>query len=360
MFLKCRILLRSILFQIIYCFYYFFSFKKNIVLIIHSDASTLYSNLREIERYFNNHNIQYKTIFNNKNIKNIHLIAKSSIIIIDQSNYFLSYIRLFSSTKVLQLWHGGGLYKKVAFDKISSKKSIKKITRIYRNISFLNISDVKLIDNYSHMFNIYKKNIISYGLPRTDLLFIRNTFDDKKKFLLMYPEIGNKKICLYAPTFRESDVKKRKSLDFDLKEVNKQLQDHIIIYRAHPTLKVSKNTGDIIDVSDLELDFVLSVSDILISDYSSIIFDYSFFKRPIVLFVPDLEEYFIKNKQLYYHPSDLVGYNNVCYNGQDLVKVVEKAVYKIDLWNLFMSSCQGDSCEKLASFIKDLQIKGDI
>lgn len=49
----------------------------------------------------------------------------------------------------------------------------------------------------------------------------------------------------------------------------------MIIYRSHPTLKYNNN--NIINVSDLELDFVLSISDILISDYSSIIFDYSFF-----------------------------------------------------------------------------------
>lgn len=74
----------------------------------------------------------------------------------------------------------------------------------------------------------------------------------------------------------------------------------MIIYRSHPTLKYNNN--NIINVSDLELDFVLSISDILISDYSSIIFDYSFFRRPIVLFVPDLEEYFVqKNSYIIIH-----------------------------------------------------------
>ncbi|MGM9194347.1 CDP-glycerol glycerophosphotransferase family protein, partial [Campylobacter jejuni] len=111
-------------------------------------------------------------------------IASSSVIIIDQSNYFLSHIKLFSSTKVIQLWHGGGLYKKVAFDKTNY---FKKNARIHRNISFLNISDEKLTKEYSRMFNVGKKNIISYGLPRTDLLFKRNSVEDKKKFFLLYP-----------------------------------------------------------------------------------------------------------------------------------------------------------------------------
>ncbi|EAJ7288459.1 CDP-glycerol--glycerophosphate glycerophosphotransferase, partial [Campylobacter jejuni] len=294
----------------------------------------------------------YKIILNNKSINNIKSIASSSVIIIDQSNYFLSHIKLFSSTKVIQLWHGGGLYKKVAFDKTNY---FKKNARIHRNISFLNISDEKLTKEYSRMFNVGKKNIISYGLPRTDLLFKRNSVEDKKKFFLLYPQINGKKICLYAPTFRENKHFKRNLKCFDIEKINKQLEDYVIIYRSHPTLKYNNN--NIINVSDLELDFVLSISDILISDYSSIIFDYSFFRRPIVLFVPDLEEYFVQKKQLYYHPCELVGDENVCYKQEELIKFIKQAVYKIDLWKSFMANCRGNSCQEVVKFIISLQNK---
>ncbi|ENQ6619583.1 CDP-glycerol glycerophosphotransferase family protein [Campylobacter lari] len=359
MLLKCYIIVKQVLFQIVYYLYYFLFSSKKTLLIIYSNSSILYSNLKELEKCLKKHSIKYKVIFNTKSINNIKHIANSSIIIIDQSNYFLSYIKLFPSTKVLQLWHGGGLYKKVAFDKILSLEGNKNITRIYRNISFLNISDKKLVNEYSRMFNIHKENIINYGLPRTDRLFSRDTLKDKKEFLLMYPEIGSKKICLYAPTFREDAKQQRKLLKIE-ENMAEQLQDYIIIYRAHPTLKISDNIKGIIDVSNLELDFVLSITDILISDYSSIIFDYSFFKRPIVLYVPDLKEYFIKKKQLYFHPSELVGCSNVCYNSTELANVVKRATYKIDLWDSFMSNCKGNSCQQLVGFIKNLQIKGDI
>lgn len=359
MLLKCYIIVKQVLFQIVYYFYYFLFSSKKTLLIIYSNSSILYSNLKELEECLKKHSIKYKVIFNTKSINNIKYIANSSIIIIDQSNYFLSYIKLFPSTKVLQLWHGGGLYKKVAFDKILSLEGNKNITRIYRNISFLNISDKKLSNEYSRMFNIHKENIINYGLPRTDRLFSRDTLKDKKEFLLMYPEIGSKKICLYAPTFREDAKQQRKLLKIE-ENMAEQLQDYIIIYRAHPTLKISDNIKGIIDVSNLELDFVLSITDILISDYSSIIFDYSFFKRPIVLYVPDLKEYFIKKKQLYFHPSELVGCSNVCYNSAELANVVKRATYEIDLWDSFMSNCKGNSCQQLVGFIKDLQSKGDI
>ncbi|EAJ1349705.1 CDP-glycerol--glycerophosphate glycerophosphotransferase [Campylobacter coli] len=359
MFLKWCIFAKQMLFQSIYYFYYYLFSTKKILLIIYSNSSMLYSNLKELEECLKKQGVKYKVIFNTKSINNIKYIANSSIIIIDQSNYFLSYIKLFSSTKVLQLWHGGGLYKKVAFDKILSLESNKNIIRIYRNISFLNISDKKLVDDYSRMFNIHKENIINYGLPRTDRLFSRDTLKDKKEFLLMYPEIGSKKICLYAPTFREDTKWQPKLLNVDMEDMVKQLQGYVVIYRAHPTLKISDDIKDIIDVSNLELDFVLSIADILISDYSSIIFDYSFFKRPIVLYVPDLKEYFVKKKQLYFHPSELVGCSNVCYNSTELANVVKRATYEIDLWDLFMSNCKGNSCQQLVGFIKDLQIKGD-
>ncbi|MBZ7933477.1 CDP-glycerol glycerophosphotransferase family protein [Campylobacter sp. RM10543] len=338
------IFLKQIIFQCLYSiFFYINKNKRKNITVIYSNASKIYSNLACIENELKIKNIKYKISFNGKKLKDLFIISKASIIFIDQSNYFLSYIKINSSVKVIQCWHGGGLYKAIGFD----NGMAHKISRNYRNISFLNISDGKLKQNYSSMFNISAENITCFGLPRADLLFKKNILDEKKIFYELYPALKNKKICLYAPTFRERGKTREQVNLLNIESINNHLKDYVIIYRKHPTL--DEKCANIVDVSHLNLDFVLAITDILISDYSSIIFDFAYFKKPIILYVPDLENY-KKTRKLYLHPEELVGKNNVCYSEKEIISFIENASYEKDLWSDYMSDCKGNSSKQLIDF----------
>lgn len=348
--LNIFVIFKQIIFQILYIiFFYINKNKSRTILIIFTDCSNSYSNLLCLELELIRKNIPYKKTFNNKNLKNLFIISRSSIIFIDQSNYFLSYIKLYSFTQVIQCWHGGGLYKKVGFDNCENR-NWSKIKRIYRNINFLNISDDKLKQFYSNMFHIDLSYILSFGLPRTDLLFQKNIMLEKRKFYNLYPELENKKICLYAPTFREKKGIREQPKLMDIESVNKNIakRGYVLIFRSHPTLKYQHD--NVVNVSHLDLDFILTVSDILITDYSSILFDFSYFKRPIILYIPDLKEYQEYDRRLYLKPSSLVGEKNICYYEQDIIKVIEKASYDVDIWSLYMDNCKGSSSKALINF----------
>lgn len=148
---------------------------------------------------------------------------------------------------------------------------------------------------------LYDKEILEYGYPRNDLMY----HPDKEKLAasikrkLHIPE--GKKTVLYAPTWRDDEYYGRGeykfSLKLDLKLLKKELgSDYIVLLRTHYFI------ADKLDVSGLE-DFVVNVSsydditelylisDILITDYSSVFFDYANLKRPILFYTYDLEKY---------------------------------------------------------------------
>lgn len=143
------------------------------------------------------------------------------------------------------------------------------------------------------MFGLAEDKIKIVGYPKDDILV--NYSDDYRNNLrkrLNIPE--EKKAILYAPTFRE-DLDLRESFNMDIEKWRKELGDtYVLLYRAHPIIIASiKNSDDFfIDVTSYEVvEDLMIASDMLVSDYSGIIFDYCIMHKPIYLWTYDYEEY---------------------------------------------------------------------
>lgn len=203
----------------------------------------------------------------------------------------------------LQTWHGTPL-KKLVFD----QEEVMAASPLYKAQFYKQsrIWDYLISANYfsTNAFRsafMYDKEILEYGYPRNDLMYHPDrdniTADLKKK--IKVPE--GKKTILYAPTWRDDEYYGRGEYKFTLK-LNLRLlrqelgDDYIVLLRTHYFI------ADNLDVSGLE-DFVVNVSkydditelylisDILITDYSSVFFDYANLKRPILFYTYDLDKY---------------------------------------------------------------------
>ncbi|MCK1993413.1 glycerophosphotransferase [Peribacillus muralis] len=158
----------------------------------------------------------------------------------------------------------------------------------------------------------YNGEIFKKGIPRNDFLF---HFDPKQRQGILtklgIPE--GTKVILYAPTFRKGNSTEMYNLDYSstLKTLKQKFSGNwVFLVRLHPHLLCDKNNlikGEhVMDVTAYDdIQELLSISDILISDYSSMIFDFSITKRPCFLYVPDLLEYTNTDRKLYYEISDL-------------------------------------------------------
>ena len=301
------------------------------------------------------------TVYDRKNnvlndIFIIYKISKASIIVVDSSVKIISNINISKKTKIIYCGHGGGAYKKMAFatlNKNSSEKEKKRIKRIHGKYSYIICSSEKIKSIIRKNYNIDISKIKSYGIPRTDLLFSINIKKEKEEFLNKYSCCINKKIILYAPTFRIVNNKRVVNLLINEKKFNDNFYSkYCFLFRIHPTLKKINLPLNWIDVSDLSYEKCLAISDILVSDYSSIIFDYSFFKRPIILFSPDIDKYQVNQRKLWYTPKDLVG-NMFCNNTDELIDKLNYNI-KSNLWERFMDSCDGNSSKRISNWLIQL------
>lgn len=342
---------KKIYFFILNIIYYllFIINKQNKLVFIYAENSNSFMNIPVFHEYLIKKNIRTIKISYNENfLSSIIKLSKAKIIFLDQTNYLISHIKLHTSQIVMQLWHGGGEYKAVGFDayrkNISPQEEYKRISRLHGKYSYFLCSDTKLITKYAHMFNLNINSILAFGSPRMDLFYKVDKKKSRQIFCEKFDISINSIIVLYCPTFRKNyDLNKFVLNDQQKQDIEKNINNIKIFTKKHP----NEGTNSFEFISYIEL---LSVCDILISDYSSIIFDFSFFKKPIILYTPDLEQYQKLERKLYFQPNEIVNPLMVAYNYNDLLNCLKHPVLS-NIWNNFMSANDGKSCEKLFNFI---------
>ena len=297
--------------------------------------------------------------------KSICSLARSKVVLQDKSTKLMSSLKLGKDTDCVQLWHSSGLYKKVGFDAMRSDRRREaeylRLKRIHGNTRYFIISDRKLVPFYAQAFSLNRERILPFGLVRTDRYYTIDYAVNLAKIHELHPETAGRKILLYAPTYREVDSRcgRANVCLLDVEKLKKDLGDEwCFAMRRHPTLSAGTADGWI-DFSDLEQDVCLSVADALATDYSSILFDYAFFHRPIYLFVPDVGAYKDKQRDFYVTPEELVGKNAVCKTTEDLVSCIRKSdAGDQHIWERYMGDCDGHSCERVAHFVLDRYFEG--
>src|SRR5690606_22834539 len=178
----------------------------------------------------------------------------------------------------------------------------------------------------------FEKKVIESGYPRNDFL-INSSKDsiEQIKTLLKLPK--DKKFILYAPTWRDNQFysvgKYQFNLELDLKLMKEELgSDYVVLLRTH--YLVAENL-DLTGYEDFCLDFSMHedirelylISDILITDYSSVFFDYANLKRPMIFFVYDIEDY-RDNLRGFYFDFEEKAPGPLVKNTKDLIKEIKK------------------------------------
>jgi CDP-glycerol glycerophosphotransferase len=203
----------------------------------------------------------------------------------------------------LQTWHGTPL-KRLAFDMedISSATASykKQVFRQSRAWDYLIAANQFSSDIFRKCF-LYHKEMLETGYPRNDILHA----DNKEQYALkLKTQLGlplDKKVILYAPTWRDDEYyekgKYKFSLQLNLNLLEENLSDdYIILLRTHyfiaDNLDISGLEGFVYNVSQYDdIAELYLMSDLLITDYSSVFFDYANLKRPMLFFMYDLEKY---------------------------------------------------------------------
>ena len=218
------------------------------------------------------------------------------------------------NTFYLNTWHGSAI-KRIGSDAVDGKAFVSKGK---------NYTDVFLAQGeydrevFSRVFGCDKDHVILTGLPRNDELIVGN-MEKKRTIIREHLSIpAGKRVILYAPTFREytrvgSDCVL--SLPVNWQKWQSVLSDsYIVLMRAHPAI-VNNQTIPVSDfLKDVSsypyLNDLMIASDILISDYSSLFFDYAVLGKPMFCFAFDYEKY-KKERGLYFDIRKELGNENL-------------------------------------------------
>lgn len=221
-------------------------------------------------------------------------------------------------TKVVQLWHSCGLMKKIAHD---TGQDIPKGYRgdMFGNYTYLTLSAQVCVPVHARALRIPEERIFATGVSRTD-----NYFDEewnrgcRDAFYESYPQARGKKIALWAPTFRGNAAMPRlEGLEAVRRAAGALSGEWYFVIKAHPHVDAHEKISN----CEIPTEELLPVADLLISDYSSVMFDFLLYRRPIVLFAPDLEQY-EKERGFY------IDYHELPYpivkTGEELERAVER------------------------------------
>lgn len=262
----------------------------------------------------------------------------------------------------INTWHGGGCYKRVGLGE-EHNDIIRKYTMELSasNTSYM-ISSSKYSTEYVYPHDFgYKGEILNIGFPRNDILFLDNQNEIKKKICNFYGIDQKSKIILFAPTWRYNTVDEIVLPDFEQlkKSLKKRFNGNwVVLFRAHELMIASAKKGDYINATNYsDMQELLVAADVLISDYSSCIWDYSLkYSGLCILFTPDLKKYRVERG----FDVDIAKWGfPICENNEELIRCIESIDEEDYRWkmkehhNNLGSYENGSACKKIGKIIED-------
>ena len=281
----------------------------------------------------------------------------SRVIVTDDYDRYLRHFQLRQSQRVVQLWHACGAFKK--FGQRGTNMSIAADHAYHAQYNMVSVSSDKIRGIYADAFDIDIHKVKALGTPRTDVFYDEKQLElTREKVYQAYPEFRNRYIIIYAPTFRDiGDDRTQFRPDLDFDRLSKELlPEQMFLVCPHPIMKnkiVEKEYDNIKVVRDFSTNDMMLISDMLITDYSSVIFEYALLRKPIAFYCYDLLNY---NRGFYLnYPDDLPG--DVYENQTELTAYLrsdnkDELTEKYDKFiENYMSACDGHSCERIAEMI---------
>lgn len=298
------------------------------------------------------------------------LYAQADCVVICDNFLPAASCRKRKGTRVIQLWHACGALKKFGYD---TEDDIPANYRgnVFKNTDLVTVSSGRCVEPFASAMRLPERCVRPLGVSRTDVYFRKEWQEDcRRAFYERYPEAVGKKIALWAPTFR-GNPGAPKSPELDLKRLSAQLgEEWLVLSRVHPHMRERYGETD----CPIETERLFPVVDVLIADYSSLIFEYLLFDKPLVLYVPDLADYQEK-RGFYLEFSEIPGYQvkqekalamavqqeYLAYQqgkNYNRVQMDEKRALlerRERFLESYMSGCDGRATERIAEYICDGQ-----
>nr|WP_261428768.1 CDP-glycerol glycerophosphotransferase family protein [Xiamenia xianingshaonis] len=295
--------------------------------------------------------------------------ADAAYVFLVDGSYVTSCLPLRPETQVIQLWHACGAFKKWGMSTADlifgcDAQTLRKHP-FYRNLSLVTISSPDVAWAYieAMMLEDTPEIVQPLGVSRTDVFFDEGFLAEARaRVTKVVPALSGKKAILYAPTFR-GFVSSAKGPDaLDVSAMKEALgEEYVLLVKHHPFVKVPPTIPEscasfAFDVSGkLPIEELLCVADVCVSDYSSVVFEYSLFGRPMAFYAYDLDDY--QDWRGFYYNYDELTPGPVFQTSEDLIDYLTHIEERFDPETVasfrrkFMSACDGHATDRICKAV---------
>ena len=322
----------------------------------------------------------------------MQLYAKAGFVVICDNFLPVASCRKRAETKVIQLWHACGSYKKFGYDAKDDIPAGYRGGNVYRNASLVTVSGEAAVGAFTSAMRLGPGIVRAMGVSRTDL-YTSRAWQRRciSQFRQQYPEAAGKKVVLWAPTFR-GNAGMPGEVPLDVEALKRALgPEYYVLVKLHPHMlthmekrqRYEQESGENTEqdnrqiteentelgkeqrlVTDCRIltEELYPVVDVLIADYSSLIYEYLMFGRSVVLYVPDLEQYRAE-RGFYMDISEIPG--EIVMDEAGLPEAVMRAAGNSGSRSLkskphelkkfmerYMGACDGHSTERIAEWMR--------
>lgn len=345
---------------------------------ITNSLKTLHEKVEKTGKYtIHDHFLQLSFVGRSKYDKNclnlIKDVATAKYIFTDEASNVLACLPMRKETIYTNTWHGCGAFKKFGFSTADLIFGLGREEQLkypyYGNYTNVTVSSPEVAWAYEEAMNLTETPdvIKPIGISRTDVFFdkeyIAKAYEKVHKEM---PESIGKKIIIYAPTFRGRVANGKAPDKLDVPMLMEALGDeYVLIIKHHPLVRelpvIPKECRSFAkDVTkSMAIDDLICVADICISDYSSLIFEYSLFEKPMIFFAYDKAEY-DDWRGFYYNYNEMTP-GPICTENEEMIDYIKHLDERFDKQEMvdfkykFMRSCDGHATDRLMELVFDQQ-----
>lgn len=328
--------------------YKFYSFiykknRRNTILFMSEQSNTINSNLKAVSERMAARGMDkdYNILFSARTaaadpqgikswITTVRKMAQSGTIFIDDHAPVLDWLKLKDDTKLIQLWHAGAGFKSSGYSRWGHI-GCPAPQSCHRQYTYGIAGSKSISPFFSEVWGINDIQVLPTGMPRMDEYLDENYRAGKTKELYeKYPMCENKKVMLFAPTYRGKN-KKEAYYPYDLIDFEKLYElcgrEYVVLFKMHPWVNVDITIPEqykdkFADVKNYpNINDLFYITDLLVTDYSSNIFEYSLMRKPMLFFAFDKIQYSFSRG--FHRDYEDAAPGKVCYDFDELMNAFE-------------------------------------
>ncbi len=284
-------------------------------------------------------------------LKSMYHLATSSVCVLDAYWPAVSLLHHKKSLTVIQMWHAIGKIKKSGYQTLDKEAGrsgkTARLLCMHRNYNIIVAGGKAFNKFYCESFDTTEDKLVNIGLPRIDFL-LQTEQANREKAYGIYPKLKEKKVILYAPTFRRNiELKWEPLLD------GIDFSKYVLVLKSHPNQAIQCEKEGVLMCPELTAVELLAVCDYLITDYSAIALEGAVLNKQTYYYLYDYEEYTAKNG-INLNPFESMPGCAFC-DGRELITTLQTEEYPQEQLELYrrnyLPKDLGTSTRKLAEIV---------